>query len=558
MSYLSSNDDRLIFLPLGGSGEIGMNLNLYGTEGRWLMVDLGMTFGDERYPGADLVFPDTGFIEEQRGDLEAIVLTHGHEDHIGALPYLWERFRVPVYATPFTAELVRGKLAEAGLLDIVPLHVVQPHQAIQLGPFTVTYIPLAHSIAEGNGLVIETKAGRVFHTGDWKLDDGPLIGPDCPSSYLKALGDEGVLAMIGDSTNVFNPEASGSETTVRENLLKVVKEQQARVVVTTFASNVARLESVGHIAKATGRHIVLMGRSMKRVVDAARQTGYLKDFPATVSEDEADALPRDKVLFLCTGCQGEQRAALSRIARGDHRNLYLAKGDTVIFSSKMIPGNEVSLGFLFNDLALADVNIITEKDAPIHVSGHPGRADLAEMYKWVRPVVAVPVHGEARHLRRHREFALEMGATHALAPKNGDIIVLDTDGARVIDQAPSGRFVLDGKKTVLANGLSVSERRRLRDNGHISIALVLDAQGELAAEPAVQIRGLPRADAGDLDDMFIDAIERFYEHVSHARKMDDRHVEEAARIAVRRASRSELGFNPVVDVLIFRDEDIEF
>ncbi len=558
MSYLAAHDDRLLFLPLGGSGEIGMNLNMYGTKGKWIMVDLGMTFGDDRYPGADLVFPDVGFMEEEADDLLAIVLTHGHEDHIGAVPYLWERFKVPLYATAFTAELVRGKLAEAGLLDIVPLTIVKPHQVIDLGPFKVTYIPLAHSIAEGHGLEIETKAGRIFHTGDWKLDDGPLIGPDCPSTHLKALGDKGVLAMVGDSTNVFNAEASGSETTVRDTMLGIVKKLKQRVVITTFASNVARLETVGHIANECGRHVVLLGRSMHRVVEAARATGYLKNFPSIVSEKDADSLPKDKVIYLCTGCQGEPRAALSRIAKGDHKSLYLSKGDTVIFSSKMIPGNEVSLGYLMNDLALADINIITEKDAVIHVSGHPGRADLARMYDWVRPKVAIPVHGEARHLRRHKEFALEMGVKHALAPKNGDIIAISSDGAEVIDQAPSGRLIKDGSQIVPSNGISIVERRRLRDNGHVSVALVLGKKGRLAAEPAVMVRGLPRADNETIEDMFIDAVERFFDHVSTSRKMDDGHVEEAARIAVRRCSRNELGFNPVVDVLIFRDEDINF
>jgi len=556
MSYLSNHKDKLLFLPLGGSGEIGMNLNLYGAEGRWLMVDLGMSFCDERYPGCDLLFPDTRFIEEEQEDLEAIVLTHGHEDHIGALPHLWKRLRVPVYATAFTAELVRGKLQEHGLEGIVPLHIVKPHEEIDLGPFKVTYIPLAHSIAEGHGLVIETGKGRLFHTGDWKLDENPIIGPDCPSDHLKALGDKGVLAMLTDSTNVFNERESGSETLVYENLLPIVAEQKGRVVVTTFASNVARLDTAGRVARETGRHLVLLGRSMTRIVSAAKATGYLKDFPATIDPAEADALPKDKVMFLCTGCQGEPRAALSRIARGDHPNLYLSKGDTVIFSSKMIPGNEVSLGYLFNDLALAEINVITEKDAPIHVSGHPGQSELAQMYEWVRPTVAIPVHGEFQHLRKHRDFAKSLQVRHALAPKNGDIIEISENGAHVIDQAPFGRLILDGKELVLSGGASIVERRRIRDNGYVSVALVLDKNGDLASEPAVQSKGLPRSDDDTLEDQLITAVEEYFSHMRRRDKMDDFKVEDAVRISIRRSTRKKQGRNPTVDALIFRPEDI--
>lgn len=560
LNYMSKKfnpNNDLLFVPLGGSGEIGMNLNLYCCDGKWIMVDLGMTFADEFSPGIDLVFPDTAFIEERREDLLAIVLTHGHEDHIGAVPYLWERFKVPIYCTAFTAELVRGKLAEAGLLDIAPIHVVKAGEKIDLAPFEVTYVPLAHSIAEGHGLKIKTHQGTIFHTGDFKLDDAPIIGPKCPSDILKKMGDEGVLAMVCDSTNVFNKEESGSEGDVLSSLMELVGKIDGRLAVTTFASNVARLDTIGQVAKAHGRDVVLLGRSMLRIVAAAKATGYLKNFPRIVDEKHANDLPKNKILMLCTGCQGEPRAALARIARDDHRHVSLNKGDTVIFSSKMIPGNEITLGHLFNTLVLRDVNIITEKDEFVHVSGHPGQPELKRMYEWVRPDIAIPVHGEHRHLKKHSDFASSIGVKKTFTPKNGDIVAIRPDGAFLIDTAPHGRLVVDGKVIVSSGNGAIVERRRISSNGLVSVGVILNDDGALVAEPLIMCNGIP-GDIDSINDHFLDASESALERMKAKHRLDDNAVEEAVRIAIRRRARTELGKNPVVDVLITREEDIDF
>ena len=395
----------LAFVPLGGSSEIGMNLNLYCCDGKWLMVDLGASFAGETLPGIDLIFPDMRFIKERKDNLIGLVLTHGHEDHIGALAHLWPFLECPVYATPFTAELVGEKLREQGILDDVPLHIVQDDRPFKLGPFSVSYVPLAHSIAEGNGLEIKTKYGTIFHTGDWKLDPKTTIASPATEAALKAIGKAGVLAMVGDSTNVFNKEASGSEQDLKPCLQKLVEKQKGRVVITTFASNVERVETVGAIADATGRHLVVMGRSMKRIIRVSHHCGYLQNFPPTMNEADAGHLPKDKVLVLCTGCQGEIRAVLNNLADDNNKKLALSKGDTVIFSSKMIPGNERAILRLINKLILRGVQVITERDAFVHVSGHPGEPELIKMYGWIRPEIAIPVHGDAHHIEAHASLA---------------------------------------------------------------------------------------------------------------------------------------------------------
>lgn len=558
MGYLAKHDDRLLFLPLGGSGEIGMNMNLYGHKGHWIMVDCGMTFADSYFPGVDLVFPDPIFIEREKNSLAALVVTHGHEDHIGAIPYLWRRFECPIYATAFTAELIKDKLSEVGLLEDVDLRVAAPGQRLTVGPFDVEYVPLAHSIAEGNGLAIYTSAGTLFHTGDWKLDTEPVIGPKCPSDRLKQLGDEGVLALIGDSTNVFNPTESGSESAVRDSLIDLCTDMTGRIVITTFASNVARLDSIGEVARRTGRHICLLGRSMQRIYKAAKATGYLTAFPEVLDEDDAAHIPRDKILILCTGCQGEARAALSRIARDDHRNLTLSEGDTVIFSSKIIPGNEIPLGQLFNALFENKITVITEKDHFVHVSGHPSRAELAEMYDWIKPKVAIPVHGEGRHLIEHAKLARSLGVPHALAPKNGDIIEITADGARVVDEAPVGRLILDGDHVIEAGSPVLGDRRRASQQGFVTISMVLANDGYVAAEPQLAILGLPSKNADMLYDTLLDAAEQAVEKLPRKKRLNDDHVQETVRIAVRRTCRSLTGKNPGVATMLVREDEIEF
>lgn len=556
MTLEGMNEDHLLFCPLGGSGEIGMNMNLFCCHGQWIMVDCGMTFADEWLPGIDLIFPDPGFIEERRNDLLGLVLTHGHEDHIGAIPYLWSRLRCPIYATPFTMELVRGKLVEAGLIDAVELHEIEIGGSFTLGSFGITYIPLAHSILEGNALKIETPYGTLFHTGDWKLDEAPQIGVPSTPEELATIGDAGVLAMIGDSTNVFNAHESGSEQSVKDALDDLVAGLKGRVVITTFASNAARLKTVADVARRNGRKIVLFGRSMHRIVAAARKTGYLTNWPETVSEDKAGALPRDQVLVLCTGAQGESRSALSRMANGDHRHMTLAKDDTVIFSSRIIPGNERALGRLINKLTLMGVGVLTERDAPVHVSGHPGRAELQKMYEWIRPDIAIPVHGEARHLRRHADFARSLGVPHSLAPANGDIIRLAPGPVAIVDQAPSGRLVLDGNVLLPANSDVIAARRRMSMNGILVIILMLDENGQLDSDAEVISMGI--AELGDDEPLTSDllgVIDDAMAGLGRSARFIDRDVIETVRIASRRFLRRQINKNPPVEVRVVRFED---
>lgn len=539
--------DELLFLPLGGSGEIGMNLNLYGHAGKWLMVDLGMTFADERLPGIDLVLPDPTFIEAHREDLVGLVLTHAHEDHIGAVPYLWPRLRCPIYATPFTAALVRRKFQEAGI-DDVPMHILPMNGRVELPPFACELVTLTHSIPEPNAVAITTGLGTVLHTGDWKIDPDPLIGAATDYAKLDALGTAGVLAMICDSTNVFSPGHSGSEAEVRASLIDLVKGLKGRVAVTGFASNVARIASVGEAARAAGRHLVLVGRSMLRVVEAAKETGYLTDLPSTLSDDEAGYLPADKVLYLCTGSQGEPRGAMARIARGEHRHVVLGRGDTAIFSSKIIPGNEISLGALHNALVLSGVEVITEKTHHVHVSGHPNRDELAAMYGWVRPQIAVPVHGEARHLAEHAAFARGIQIRHAPIIRNGAVLRLSGEAPQIIGEVPTGRLAVDGDLLVPVEDPAIAIRRKIAFAGHVVVTLVVDGRGRLAAEPSVLTSGLSAAEDEDLDGEIAEAVAAAIGRGAAPADLD--RVEDVARQAARRACQRITGRKPVTDVQI--------
>ena len=543
--------DELIFLPLGGSGEIGMNVNLYGAQGKWVMVDLGMTFGDPRYPGIDVVLPDLAFIEERAKDLLGIVLTHGHEDHIGAIPYLAADLGVPLYATPFTAGLIAKKLEEEGLLDEVELNIVPMGGTLQLGPFGFTYVALAHSIPEGNALIIDTPYGRIFHTGDWKLDDAPLLGNPVTAAELTAIGDAGILALVGDSTNVFNPEASGSESDVKDGLMRLIKARKhGRVLVTTFASNAARLGTLGQVARAAGRELVLAGRSMDRIVKVARATGYLTDLPDPVDWETAMRLPRDRVLILCTGAQGEPQAALSRIAENSHPVLKLEAGDLVVYSSKQIPGNELSIGRVQNALAARGIDIVTEKQAHVHVSGHPGQPELEAMYEWIRPEIAIPVHGERRHMEEHAKLAKDCGVPKALVPVNGSAIRLAPDGPVLLSHEKAGRLVLDGDVILPADGATIVERRRLAHNGVIAVSLVIGKNGLPAATPQVAAHGVP---VEEDKEAFLAACAEAAEKA--AAKGDSRRgaqFAEAVRVAVRRVAREWTGKKPVTEVQVTR------
>src|SRR6476620_2917069 len=431
--------EELLFCALGGSGEIGMNVNLYGCRGQWIMVDLGLTFADPTFPGIELILPDLEFIEGQQERLSGIILTHGHEDHIGALPYLADELKVPLFATPFTAGLIAGKLEEEGLTGHVQLNVVERGGTVELGPFRVSFVALSHSIPEGNGLLIETPFGNVFHTGDWKIDETPVIGTAPDTDILTEIGDRGVLALVCDSTNVFQEKPSGSEESVHEGLLAQVMMANGRVLVTTFASNAARLQTIGRVAREAGRKVCIAGRSLERILRVAQATGYLRDFPPPIGFDEAMRLPKEEVLVIATGGQGEPRAALGRIASGTHE-LKLTQGDSGIFSSRTIPGNDVAIGRIMNQLSHLCVQIITEKQAHVHVSGHPGRPELVEMCECVRPDTVVPVHGEARHLAEHARLALGHGIRHAVVQKNGDVIRLAPGEPKQIDEVGVGQL----------------------------------------------------------------------------------------------------------------------
>ncbi len=540
--------NELLFLALGGSGEIGMNVNLYGCQGKWVMVDCGITFADPNYPGVDIILPDLTFIEERADDLLGIVLTHGHEDHIGALAYLAADLGAPLYATPFTAGLIRGKLDEEGVADQIKLHVIdREHGQFHLGPFGFEYVPLAHSIPEGNGLIIETPHGRIFHTGDWKLDDEPLLGTPYTAAELEAVGDKGVLALVCDSTNVFNEEASGSEAAVREGLDGVVAAATGRVLVTTFASNAARLATLGEVARDTGRQICVAGRSLDRILKVAKSVGYLRDFPEPIDFEAAMKLPPRDVMIEETGGQGEARAALGRIAFDQHP-IKLGEGDLVVFSSKQIPGNEIAIGRIQNALAAKNIQMITDRQAHVHVSGHPGRPELALMYKWIRPEIILPVHGERRHMAEQARFALEQGVPRGIVQENGTVVRLAPDGPKVLGHERAGRLVVDGDVILPADGTTINERRRLASFGQISVAVALDGSGRVKGTE-VKLQGIPVEE--DKDEFIADACEAAEDAARKGGK-DEAKLREAIRLAVRRKAVDWTGKKPVVDVMLLR------
>ena len=537
--------EELLFLALGGSGEIGMNVNLYGCRGKWLMADLGLTFADTDYPGVDLILPELEFIEERMDDLVGIFLTHGHEDHIGALPYLAADLKVPLYATPFTAGLIAGKLEEEGLTGQVSLRIVERGGSVDVAPFKVTYVPLAHSIPEGNGLLIETPFGKVFHTGDWKIDETPVLGHPSSAETLTEIGDSGVLALVCDSTNTFQEQPSGSEAGVHDGLLEEVKKAKGRVLITTFASNAARLETIGKVAVETGRQVCVAGRSLDRILKVAKATGYLRDFPEPVRFDEAMRLPRDQLLIVATGGQGEPRAALGRIAFDTHE-LKLKEGDTVIFSSKQIPGNEIAIGRIMNALSDLGVLTVTERQAHVHVSGHPGRPELAAMYRWMRPEILVPVHGEMRHMREQARFGLAQGIPRAIVQRNGDLIRLAPDGPEKIGEERVGRLVLDGDVILPADGATLNERRKISINGLITVALPIAKDGKLVGNALIRPFGVPvEEDRPDFIADAADAAVRAYDAGGDIEK-----VREAVRLAVRRCATLWTGKKPVVEVML--------
>ncbi len=549
-----NNNNELVFLPLGGTGEIGMNCNLYGYGPRgkrqWIMVDLGVTFGKHSEPGIDVITPDIEFIEQHKDNLLGLLLTHGHEDHIGAVGHLWPRLQCPIYATPFTAALVRGKLAEAGLLEQVPLHIIETDAHLELGPFAIDYICLTHSIAEPSALAIEVDGARALHTGDWKIDPDPVIGKLTEVERLKALGDAGIDAIICDSTNVLTPGRSGSEAEVGKMLEEVVTDCASRVVITTFASNVARMTSIAQVAVNTGRHLCLAGRGMHKIYQAARETGYMTKFPELIDEADVGYLPPEKVLICCTGSQGEANAALGRMAHGRHPHLTLEPGDSVIFSSKMIPGNETEILALQNRLAQIDVEIISPNGSDIHVSGHPCRDELADMYGWARPRAAIPVHGEHRHLLAHAELAEELGVEQPCRIHNGEMVRIAPGAAEVIDVVRTGRLYLDGDIMTDSKSQATRERRKLSYNGAVFVAVPIDAADRLAGQVDVELVGVPDDDGMvKLADWALDAVERA---IPSNGKLTPERAEHDIGVAVRRELSRRWGKKPLVAVSFVR------
>jgi len=546
-------ETELFYLPLGGVGEIGMNLSLYGCDGKWLMVDLGVSFGDDSMPMVDVVMADPAWIEERADKLVGLVLTHGHEDHLGAVQYLWKRLRCPVWATPFSASLLKVKLHETGLHTQVPINVVELGARFTVGPFEIEMISVTHSIPEPNTLAIRTKAGTVIHTGDWKFDPDPLLGLPTDFEALRRVGKEGVLALVGDSTNVFTRGHSGSESEVRASLIELLGRFDGRIAVSCFATNVARLESIAVAAEANERSVALVGRSLWRLDKAARENGYLADLPAFLTEHDAGYLPQDKVLYICTGSQGEPRAALARIAAGDHPHVRLGKGDVVIFSSRIIPGNEKEIYRLQNDLVRLGVEVVTDKDAFVHVSGHPAREEMEEMYRLTRPRIAIPVHGEARHLQEHARLAKSCGVAEALEIVNGTMLRLAPGPVEVVDHVPTGRLCVDGPRLVRLDSEILRNRRRMVFNGSAVVTVVLDKAGHLLGDPQLTALGL--LDAGheaEEHDAVVEAVRDAIEDLPHKTRRDDAVVRETARLAVRRSLRDSHGKKPITDVHLVR------
>jgi len=549
--------DELVFLPLGGAGEIGMNLNLYGygnpKKPTWLMIDLGVTFGDNSPPGIDLITPDPSFIEERKDQLAGLVLTHAHEDHLGAVQYLWDRLRCPIYATPFTMEILKRKLGDTNFANDVELHELPLNGSVTIGPFDLDLITMTHSILEPNGIAIKTPLGTVLHTGDWKFDPDPVVGDVSDEAALERLGDDGVLAIVCDSTNVFNPGHSGSEADLSKDLTEIISNCTGKVAVACFATNVARLATVAKAAEACGRDVVLAGRSLQRTTTAARKCGYLEDIAPFLDEDAAGFIPNDKLLIICTGSQGEPRAALSRIASGGHPRITMGDGDTVIFSSRVIPGNEVGISAMKNDLVRAGIRIVEATDGHIHVSGHPNREELVEMYQHVRPQISIPVHGERRHLEKHAALARECQVPHAIVNENGGMIRLAPGDPAVINHVKSGRLVYDGNRMVPLNGEAVRSRVQGLWNGTAVISLAVDKTGKPVSEIFITTTGLLEPyEEDDILDAVADDVFEALERLPKKKRESDNELSETIRITSRRAFRRLLDKKPITDVHLVR------
>ncbi len=540
----------LAFLPLGGTGEIGMNLNLYRCGGAWLAVDCGIGFGGAELPEVEIMMPDPGFIADRRDRLKALVITHAHEDHIGAVAHLWRQLRCPVYATPFAMAVLRRKLSEAMLLAEVPLHVIAPGGRFSIPPFELQFIQAAHSIPESQMLAIRTPHGTILHTGDWKLDPQPLLGPPTDEAALQALGDEGVLAMVCDSTNALVEGTSGSEADVRRSMLPLIRDMTGRIAVTCFATNLARVETIAKAGQAAGRHVAIVGRSLRNMTAAARDCGYLKDVPEFLDEEDANSVPDENLLLICTGSQGEPRSALARIASDSHPHIALGEGDTVIFSSRVIPGNERVIGKVQDNLTRRGVRVMTDADHMVHVSGHPARDELRHLYRLVRPKAVIPVHGEWRHLSEHADLAREMQVTPHLV-EDGDLIRLAPGHIEITDSAPTGRLVLDGNRLLQLGGAVLSARKRILFNGVVVASLAVDAAGKIVGQLRITAPGLYESDAPEIALVTREIVDAVADLPAPVRRDDDA-LAEMARILLRRALGKRLQKRPMVDVHLLR------
>jgi len=549
--------EELIFCPLGGSGEIGMNMNLFAygkpENQKWIIVDIGVTFADDSIPGIDLIYPDPGFIIDKKEDLLGIVLTHAHEDHIGAIAHIWPKLKCKIYATPFTSVLISEKFKEKKIDITGYLKIVKLNSILNLDPFKIEFVTLTHSILEPNGLKIETPVGNILHTGDWKCDSDPLIGENINSKRLKEIGKEGVIAMICDSTNVFNAGRAGSELDVRKNMLKVIERLNKRVIITSFASNVARMGSVFYCAKKVGRQISLVGRSMHRIYKAARQCGYLNNLIEPLDARDAKNISRDKIIYLCTGSQGEPMGAMNRISNYIHPDVFIEKGDAVIFSSKIIPGNEKKLYKLHNQLVKEGIEVVSEENEYIHVSGHPNREDLRDMYNWIKPKSVIPVHGEHRHMLEHINFAKEMQVPYPVKVENGDIVRLyPGKKPEVYDKAPNGRIYVDGSISVEEDSQSIKERKNVSTNGFIEATILITPKGKIHNRPLLTFKGLPIYEKEEFQNGLEDEIEKTIKSFSLNNKKQETHLIDALKSTCRKFTKQKTGKRPLANINLVR------
>ena len=549
---------ELFFCPLGGSGEIGMNMNLFGygspEDTKWLIVDMGVTFADESVPGIDLIYPDPGFIVDKKKDLLGIVLTHAHEDHIGSVAHIWPKLKCNIYSTPFTSVLIKEKFKEKKIDIEKYLKIVQLNGSIKLENFNVEFVTLTHSILEPNGLIIKTPMGTILHTGDWKCDPNPLIGDSINEKRLKEIGNEGVVAMICDSTNVFNPGRAGSENDVRDSLLKIMRNINKRIIVTSFASNVARMETIFYCAEKTGREISLVGRSMNRIFKAARQCGYLDKVKEPIDPRDAKKIPREKIVLLCTGSQGEPNGAMMRITSDIHPDIAIEKEDTVIFSSKIIPGNEKKLFKMHNQLVKNGIEVISEENEFVHVSGHPNREDLKDMYNWIKPRSVIPVHGEHRHMVEHISFAKEMQVPYPLQVENGDVVKIPKNGKpEIVDKAPTGRMYLDGSVSIGEDSKSIKERKNLSFNGLLEITIIVNEKGNVK-KPFISLIGLPVSEESKMDfQMDLEhEIYKICKTFSAGNPKQEKNLQEKIKSNCRKIIKNRIGKRPFTNIKLIR------